>query len=301
MGSLNVDITVSVADYPEHGETILGKDIRISSGGKGANQAVACKRLGAEVSLIGGLGEDFYGDFLLERLNAAGVDTDQVVMIPGEKTGTAVITIDSEAENTIIVIKGANERVGSELTEAHCELIRSSSILLVQAEVSYDIILEAMKFAAENDVYVVFDPAPVKIVDQQLLAWADVITPNRQETKYLTGIDVIDVKTAHRAAQQFEFLGVKNCIIKMGRQGAYVYQKGIGCYIEGVPVLAVDTVGAGDCFAGALSVMLNKGIDLVESAQYANYASALKVTRCGAQEGIPTIRELDRFIEEQNQ
>lgn len=296
IGSINVDITAFVDQYPEKGDTVFGGKMEISSGGKGANQAVACKKLGADVSLIGCIGDDAYGDFAVKELNRVGIQVDQITVIPEENTGMALITIDESAENSIIVVKGANEYVGQEKVINNLELIKSSRVLLVQAEIPDGTVLQAMKLASEQGVYVIYDPAPVQGVNPKLLAWADVITPNVQETKYLTGINAHDEESAHRAAQQFEFLGVKNCIIKLGAKGAYVYMKGEGKLIEGISVDAIDSVGAGDCFAGALAVKLSQGNSLMESAVYANFASALKVTKYGAQSGIPTNEELECFI-----
>jgi ribokinase len=300
VGSINMDIVALTNRYPERGETIFGERMELLSGGKGANQAAACARLGKSVHMVGSIGQDPYGDILHESLTKNKVNTTFIKRVKGGSTGCAIITIDSTAENTMLVLKGANDDLTKkDILEAFSN-IKDSKVLLVQMEVPEETVIEAMVEARKKGMFVVLDPAPAEGITERALQYADVIVPNLQETKQLTGIDVTSIDAAYKAAKYFELMGVKNSIIKMAEKGSLVYQNGQSEFIEPITVKALDTVGAGDSYAGALACAIADGEDLVSSARFASIVGALKVTKLGAQAGLPTIEEVNDFCEEKN-
>lgn len=298
VGSINIDIVALTDDYPLRGQTIFGKKIEYFPGGKGANQATAVAKLGKEVNMIGAVGADLYGDKLIDSLQENNVNTTYVKRSNSLATGTAIITIDQTAENTMLVLKGANDNLLIEDAESAITDLKDSKVLLVQMEVPQETVIRAMQLAKENGIYVILDPAPAEGITVKALDYADVITPNRQETQHLLGIDVVDIDSALEAAKGFENMGVKNSIIKMADKGSVVYQSGVWQFVESVPVDAVDTVGAGDAFAGALACGISDGHDLLSAVKFATIVGALKVTKLGAQVGIPTLDEVKSFCRE---
>jgi ribokinase len=300
LGSINMDIVTLIDRYPLHGETKFGKRVEMLTGGKGANQAVTCGKLGKDVALIGCVGRDQSGDILLHSIQLNGVNTEFVKITEQAPTGTVIVTVDDTAENTMIVIKGANELINIEDVDRCMDLIRKSSVLLVQMEIPHDVVLYAMEQARKHGVFVILDPAPAEGVTVNMLTYADLITPNKQETKHFTGIDVKDERSALAAAKQLENLGVRNSIIKMAEQGSLIYTQETSERVQGILVQPVDTVGAGDSFAGALAVALDDGATIIEAVKFATAVSALKVTKLGAQIGIPTKDELEAFCHERD-
>jgi ribokinase len=298
LGSLNMDIVARIDHYPARGETKFGHSVEMLAGGKGANQAAACGKLGKKVALIGCVGKDLFGEKLLLSMQVCGVNTEFVKITEQEPTGVVIATVDHTADNTMIVTLGANNMLTIQDVENSMEQIRSSTVLLVQMEIPHEVALYAMKQAQEQGVYVILDPAPAEGVTAEMLAYADLITPNRQETQMITGIDVVDEETAVTAAKWFEKAGTRNSIIKMAEQGSLLHLNGECIRIQGISVQAVDTVGAGDSFAGALAVAVDDGATLVEAVTFATAVSALKVTRAGAQAGIPNRDELEVFCRE---
>ncbi|RFU65185.1 ribokinase [Peribacillus glennii] len=300
VGSINIDIAALADRYPNRGETMFGKRMEVLPGGKGANQATACARLGSSVHMIGSIGKDLYGDIILESLKKSNVDTSFVKQVEESSTGCAIITIDSTAENTMLVFKGANEDLNvTDINQAFSK-IEGSNVLLVQMEIPEEVVIESMIQARKKGMFVILDPAPAEGITVRALEYADLIVPNRQETKQLTNIDVTSVDTALKAAKYFESMGVKNSIIKMAEKGSLVYQNGRLEFVPSIPVKALDTVGAGDSFAGALACAIAEGEDLVSAVKFASIVGALKVTKLGAQVGIPNLEEVNKFCEERN-
>ena len=300
VGSINIDITALTDRYPNRGETLFGKQMAVLPGGKGANQATSCARMGKPVNMIGAIGQDPYGDIILQSLQKDHIDTTFVKRVKDHSTGAAIITIDSTAENTMLVIKGANDSLTAKDIVSAFSVIENSKVLLVQMEVPEEVVIESMKQARKKGMFVILDPAPAEGITVRALEYADLITPNKQETKHLTGIDVTNVDSALKAAKYFDSIGVKNSIIKMADQGSLVYQNGQSEFVPSFPVKAVDTVGAGDSFAGALACAISDGEDLVAAVKFASIVGALKVTKIGAQAGIPTLEEVNKFCKERN-
>ncbi|WP_091167897.1 ribokinase [Paenibacillus sp. 1_12] len=301
VGSINMDIVALTDHYPCRGDTIFGNEIRFSPGGKGANQATACAKLGKEAVIVGCVGEDPFGDRLIETMNDNHVNVSFIKRSESKRTGTVLVTVDQSAENTMLVVKGANEDLNAGDVESSSELIRKSKVLLVQLEVPEKTAILAMVKAREYGVTVILDPAPAEGMSLNVLKLADIIIPNRQEAKYITGIDVTDIQSALAAARFMEqSLGVTSLIIKMAERGSLVYSAGQWEYLEAVKVNPVDTVAAGDAFAGALACAIADGESLVSAAKFATIVSALKVTKLDAQEGIPTMDEVNEFCATRN-
>ena len=298
VGSINMDIVTAVEDYPKSGQTIFGKKISNSAGGKGANQAISCSRQGKKVSLIGCLGNDFYGKTLIDNLKTNNVDTSTIKRNDSEHTGQTTIILDNQAENTIIYVEGANKALDEKYVLDTISTLTDCEILLVQMEVPPKTVLEVMRYARNNDIFVVLDPAPANAVTDEMLTYANLILPNIHETELLTGVKIVDEETARQAAKVFAEKGVSQGVLKLGKEGSYVFNEGEISYVEGIEVTAVDTVGAGDCFEGALASALIDKQDLITAVQFANIAAALKVTKHGAQEGIPTVEEINIFCQE---
>ncbi|MFC3746610.1 ribokinase [Paenibacillus sp. GCM10012306] len=300
VGSLNVDIVAFTKDYPKHGETHFGERMLTLPGGKGANQAVTSARLGKAVQMIGSIGTDFYGDSMVKAMQDNGVDTSYIRRAEEHSTGCAIITVDHTAENTMLVIKGANDCLSAKDIQDAFANIENSKILLVQMEIPEEAIIEAMVQAKKKEMFVILDPAPADGIVKHALPYADLIVPNQQETKELTGIDVTDIDSAIQAGEYFDRLGVKNSIIKMGDKGSLVYKQGKVEYVEAIKVKAIDTVGAGDSYAGAIGFALADGTNLVAAAQFASIVAAIKVSKRGAQAGIPTLDEVNQFCLEKD-
>jgi ribokinase len=297
VGSINLDIVARTDEYPKFGETLFGKTINFFSGGKGANQATACSKLGKEVYMIGCVGNDTFGDQLIEQLKENKVNTTYIKRSNTLATGTAIITIDKTAENTMLVLKGANDDLSPQFVNNAINNINDSNYLVVQMEVPEESVIQAMKTGREKGMTVILDPAPAEGITVRALKYADIIVPNRQETKFLTGIEVTDESSALEAAKYFEGMGVSTSIIKMADKGSLVYQNGHYELIESIKVEAIDTVGAGDSFAGALANALSDGKNIFDAARFATIVGALKVTKLGAQKGIPTLEEVKKFSE----
>jgi ribokinase len=295
IGSLNTDMVIRTQKYPKRGETIIGEKLDILPGGKGGNAATAIAKLGKEVMLIGCVGNDSFGDKLVAELEKNGVNISGIHRSDKSRTGTAMITIDAGAENTMLVVRGANDDLTPEDVDQSFPVTKDCSVLLTQMEVAESAIIHAMRKAKDHGMLVILDPAPAQGITMRAFQYADIIIPNEQETKYMTGIDVNSPEDAIQAATYFQSLGISRSIIKMGRRGCLVYTPERSEYIEAIPVKAVDTV-VGDTFSGALAFSLADGKDLFHAARFASVVSALKVTRFGAQVGIPTLDEVNTFI-----
>lgn len=297
-GSLNLDLVLTAPQLPRPGETLTGTDLRLVPGGKGANQAVACARLGAVTHMLGRVGADDFGATLRaalqnEQVQAQGVLTDSAL-----PSGVALITVDARGENTIVVVPGANGAVGAaELMQLNQALPHAQSLLL-QLEVPLAAVLEAAHLAKQQGVRVILDPAPARPLPTELFPLIDVLTPNETEAAALVGFAVPEAEAAARAAQALLARGVPIVIIKRGARGVTVgTAQGIVHYAA-FPVRAIDTVAAGDAFNGGLAVALAEGRPLPEAVRWGLAAGALAVTRAGAQAAMPTRAELLALLAE---
>jgi ribokinase len=297
VGSINLDLVASCERLPRSGETVAGRALREIPGGKGANQAVAAARLGAEVAMIGRVGDDAYGRRLREELLAAGVDVTHVRDTPNCQSGLAAISVDRAGENAIVVIGGANAKLSPEDVAASESAFAGAQVLLVQLEVPLDTIVAAVERARRNNVQVIVDPAPATdSLPAELLA-ADVICPNETEAARLCGYPVETVEQARAAAVWFCEQGARVAIIKRGEHGGVIAtREGTDREFTSYAVKAIDTTAAGDAFAGALAVAIAEGQSLDAAVQFASATAAIAVTREGAQPAMPTREEVESLI-----
>ena len=281
---------------PAPGETVVGERFYTAPGGKGANQAVAAARLGAEVRMVGRVGGDMFGPMLVDGLRNQGVDVRGVATDPDHASDVAVILLDARRQNHIVAVYGANmECDGAQLRNTESAL-EGADALLLQMEVPLDISLAAARSAGERGVRVILDPAPAADMPQEAYSVVDVLTPNQTEAESLTGIQVTDVQSARAAAEALVRRGAPAAVVKLGELGAYYLSVDGSGHVPPYVVEAVDTIAAGDAFGGALAVALAEGKSLEEEARYGAAAGALAVTRPGAQEAMPGRGEVETIL-----
>ena len=287
LGSANTDMVIVADHFPAPGETLLGGKFLLNPGGKGANQAVAAARLGGNVSFISRVGDDIFGEETFQHLQKEGINTEGVLKHPTEPSGVALITVDKNGENTILVASGANMTLSTSELEQHLPLIQACDMLLMQLEIPIDAVVAAAKAAYEMGKMVILNTAPAAALPAEIYPYLHVLTPNETETAYLTGILPVDEPSARKAAEKLVNLGVAQVIITMGAAGAYLFTKEIQQVIPAPKVKAVDSTAAGDTFNGGLAVALAEGMDWKSAVTFANQAAALSVTQMGAQASIP--------------
>lgn len=291
-----MDIVAFVKDHPEVGETVFGRELRYFPGGKGSNQAVACRRLGCETSMIGRLGDDAFGDQLLAYQNQEGVDTSGIRQLKNTATGTAFITVSESAENTIVVVSGANAVWNDGFLDDL--LVEAGDIVLAQFEVPDDVIRKAFKKAREYGAMTMFNPSPVRAINNDIRDLTDVMVVNEHELAALSGVE-IDADNDESIFEAAERLGKKHCravIVTLGDKGVRLLQAGQRHGMAARPVTAVDTTGAGDTFIGGLAAGLLSGLDLIRAAELGNVAASISVTRLGAASSIPTFDEVSQVL-----
>lgn len=287
IGSCNTDMVVKANRLPVPGETILGGTFYMNPGGKGANQAIAASRLGADVTFVSKVGYDLFGLQALEIYKSEKINTDFVFTDQKKPSGVALISVDSFGENCIIVASGANLSLSPEDIDKAKDKIMEADIVLMQLEVPLQTAEYAATLAYENGKKVILNPAPASSLSNEFLKKVYAILPNRVETEMLSGIKVVDEKSAYKAAMAISRKGVDNVVITLGKDGAFVKEKDKLIMTPASEVEAIDTTGAGDVFCGAVSVYLSEGYSLEESVRFANVAAAIAVTRIGAQSAIP--------------
>ena len=294
VGSINMDLVVRVPRFPSAGETILGGAFQTIPGGKGANQAVAARRLGAEVAMIGRVGGDAFGDVLRHNLAQEGISTDRLAVDDGQATGVALITVEAGGENTIIVVAGANGRVTTADIDAARPLITGADILLMQLEIPLEVVEYAAELAQAGGVTLILNAAPAQPLSPALLARVDYLIVNEVEAGLLAGTPAAYPADAARALQA---LGVQAVVVTLGAEGSLLMGRD-GTSVSAPPfaVRAVDTTAAGDAFAGAFAVALAAGMAPEQALRWGNAAGALTVTRAGAQPSLPTRLEVDEFL-----
>ena len=282
IGSSNTDMTIKGDRLPKPGETVLGGEFRMGPGGKGANQAVAARRLGADVSFICKVGRDIFGDNAISGYQKEGIDCSRILR-SDKASGTALILVDGNAENCIAVAPGANADLTPEDVDSVADVIRSADYLILQLEIPVESVLRAAKIAHEAGVYVILNPAPACHLPEELFGYISLITPNQTESALLSGVeDNLDA-----AVERLMQLGVKDVVVTLGSKGSLVISEGAKTLAPSLKVKAVDTTAAGDTFCGALCVALSEGCSLVDAAGFATKASALTVQKMGAQDSIP--------------
>ena len=286
VGSCNIDITVECDRWAKPGETIFGNRLTVNPGGKGANQAVAAARLGAEVKMVGCIGDDVYGQLVLKALKENNVDSTYVKVLPGENSGTAHITV-AENDNSIIVIKAANDLVSPALIDEAWEAIKEADIVLLQHEIPAATNAYIIEKCYEAGVPVMLNPAPVAPVPPELLAKVTYLTPNEHEAAILfAGQGKADILGRNQG----------KVIMTLGSKGVAYAEKGQVYNVPGFKVQPVDTTGAGDTFNGAFAVARANGKSMYESISFANAAAALSVQKLGAQGGMPYLNEVEEML-----
>ena len=290
IGSSNVDLTVRTSHIPSKGETIFGAAPQTAFGGKGANQAVAVSRLGGDVSFITKVGADSYGNMMAENLVKEGIAAETVIRDAAAPSGVAWICVDDNGDNSIIVMPGANCTMTKEDIVPFLSLIKEADYLLMQLETPLEVVEHAASIAYENGVKVVLNPAPAQPLSDDLLSKTYLLTPNEKECRLLCGETVSDdVRTN---AETLLAKGVKNVIVTLGEKGSLLSNASGQAEVPAVKVNAVDTVAAGDTYNGALVVALSEGKTMTEAMAFATKASAIAVTRFGAQPSVPYRSEI---------
>lgn len=310
VGSLNADLVVKSPRFPQPGETISGEDLKIIPGGKGANQAVAAARQGVDVTMIGRVGSDNFGAFLVENLKSNRVDTSHV-LADDSATGTAIIVVDANGQNSIVLSPGANGKVSPADVDSASFL--NSKLILLQLEIPTPTVLRAAQKAREHGMTVLLNPAPAKSLPAELLANVDILIPNESELALLTGLPITDVSSAEVAAKEILKQGVKTVIVTLGSEGALLATGAQATQVGAYTVDVVDTTAAGDAFIGGFtSKILTHSwssptpADAQESASYAKAleeavrygcaCGALATTKFGAQPSLPTKAEVETFL-----
>lgn len=293
IGSINADHVVRLNHFPSPGETVHGNNYQIIPGGKGANQAVACARLGGQVALLSAIGDDEIGSAMAKNFSFEKIDASGVEVIKGMTTGVALIFVNSEGENVISICSGANAGLTPDKIDRAREVIAGADYLLMQLEIPMASVSRAVSLAKKSGTRVILNPAPAQPLPDGLLAGVSILTPNQTEAELLTGVRIKSVDDAAMAADILHRKGVGTVIITMGSAGAYVSDENLRGLIVGVAVEAKDTTAAGDTFNGALAVGLSEGMMLAEAVVFANRCAAISVTRVGAQSSIPLRGEVD--------
>ncbi|MCC8381152.1 ribokinase [Xenorhabdus sp. PB30.3] len=300
MGSINVDHILSLKSFPQAGETVQGQQYQVAFGGKGANQAVAAGRCGADITFIACVGQDDAGQRIRQQLIKDNINTSAIEVIEGETTGVALIFVNQQGENVIGINAGANGALTPKYLRYHEQVIREADALLLQLETPLDTVLLAAEIAKKHHTKVILNPAPAQKISDQLLSLVDIITPNETEVEYLTGIAVTDDSEAEKAANVLHNKGIETVIITLGSRGVWLSEQGKqGKVIAGFQVKAIDTIAAGDTFNGALVTGLLEEKEILSAIRFAHAAAAITVTRRGAQPSIPWRNEVDEFLSEQ--
>jgi ribokinase len=295
-GSINMDL-VTRAPIPRPGETVIGGDLHAFPGGKGANQAVAAARMGGQVTMIGRVGEDAFGKQMRAALEEDGVDTAFVLPTAGTPTGVALIVVDEQGQNSIVVTPGANGRLTPADIDAAAEAIAAADVLLLQLEIPLETVQRATGLAAQHGLKVILNPAPAAPLPQDLLSKVDILIPNEIEAAALSGLPSGSTAELQAAAANLLEQGAGAVILTLGDRGALLVDGQSKTLLPAFAVKnVVDTTAAGDAFAGALAVAVSEGLTLPEAISWAAGAGALAVTKAGAQPSLPTRTEVQRLL-----
>ncbi len=302
VGSLSMDIVIRVARLPARGETLKGTTFDTFPGGKGNNQALAAARAGAAVTMIGKVGDDAYGQILLQTLSENKVSIEGMFSDKNETTGIANIWVGTSGENSIVIVPNANNALRPEDLESKSHLMDKSKILLLQLEIQVDTVLAAAKMAHKKGITVILNPAPAAApsdLPAELFQYIDVLVPNESEAELLTGINPSTTELAHQCARKLLTMGVKNVILTLGERGALILESSKPDkphFVDAFKVTVVDSTAAGDAFCGALAMRLAKGDSLVEAAKFGCAAGSLACTKAGAVPSLPRLEELEALM-----
>jgi ribokinase len=292
VGSCNTDMVIKADRLPIPGETVLGGTFFMNPGGKGANQAVSAARMGGNVTLISKTGNDVFGKQSMMLYDSENIKTDYILSDPNNPSGVALITVDSNGENCIVVASGANANLfPADINKAYAE-IENSDLVLMQLEIPIDTVEYVAEIASKRNIKVILNPAPARALSDKLLKNLYIIIPNRSEAEILSGIKVTDLEKARQAADIISAKGVNIVVVTLGSEGALIKDFDEYHFVEAVKVDAMDTTAAGDVFCGSVCVGLAEGKSILDSVKMAARAAAITVTRMGAQSSIPYRSEL---------
>lgn len=300
VGSANMDMVVSTERFPRPGETVLAREFGMYPGGKGANQAVACARLGGDVTFLGKMGRDIFRERLEESLRQDHVRLDDILIDPDASTGIALIMVDESGQNEIVVVSGSNMNLTPVEVDSKAELFDRAGVVMLQLEIPLDTVVRAAQLAKERGARVILNPAPAAQLPGALLEAVDYLTPNESETELLTGMSVHDRDSAIVAARRLIDRGVSNVILTLGDRGALYLNAKDEQSFPAHQVEAVDTTAAGDAFNGALAFSLAREDDPEDAVPFANAVAAYCVTRMGAQTSMPSLQEAMAFSRERS-
>ena len=295
IGSMNMDLVVRTNDFPKKGETVVGEKFQQAPGGKGANQALAAAKLGGKVEFVGACGEDHFGDDLISSLKSGGVKTDSVYRLD-VNTGIANITVESDGDNRIIIIPGANNELTPKLIEPYQNKIKEAKLILLQLEIPLETIRYIINLAAQYNTKVLLDPAPVKDLPVEIYQNIDYLLPNEGELETL----LPELEGRGARANKLLELGVDKVLLTKGEQGISLYSNEQVKNYKSLSVDAVDTTAAGDAFAGGFAYGLQQEWSEEKIIEFATTAAALSVTREGAQPSLPTLKEVEKFKEQRS-
>ncbi|NPA36089.1 MAG: ribokinase [Chlorobi bacterium] len=292
VGSSNVDFVVKTKKLPSSGETFMGESFSFIDGGKGANQAVAAKRLGGEVYFMGKIGEDGFGRSVLNTLQREQINIEMVIVDKTKLTGIAVVTVNDRGENTIVVVPGANETLSVKDFKDKITNIKDFDVIMLQLEIPLETVEYIVDVAFHNNIMVILNPAPAKELSDKFIKKLSIITPNELEAEILTGVNIDSESSAYEAAKILKSKGVDSVIITMGAKGAYLLSDEFIGWIGTSYVNVVDTTAAGDTFNGALAVALSENKSLRKAVEFACKAASYSVTKMGAQSSIPYLADI---------
>ncbi len=300
IGSINMDLVIKSSFIPKPGETVIGESFYRACGGKGANQAVTISKLGGNCYFIGKIGSDSFGAELRENLIKNGVIIDYLTEDDLEPSGIAFIIVDKKGENSIVVAPGANMKLKREDVERALPIILQAGTLLIQLEIPIETVEFSLSLAKKYNLMTILNPAPVRQrIDKEIISLADIITPNRSELEKITETELKDDGDIIKAGKKILEYGVKWVIVTLGSRGVIGIGKDREIFIPAIEVSPIDTTGAGDVFNGALTLRISQGESLEKAMRFAVICAGISVTRKGAQSSIPTLEEVNNFIEKE--
>lgn len=298
IGSINIDLVAEVSKFPKPGETLIGTGFNTYTGGKGANQAVALGKLGADVAMVGKLGDDLYGKQYIDAFKQVGVDVSCIDIEEGISSGIAVIEVDKNGENNIVVVPGANGRVDRAFIHKKLDQILSYDIFLLQLEIPIDTVEYLCKELKKNGKTVILDPAPAMAIPEEVYKNIDYITPNETELQILSGEKCSSEEELICGARKLQSKGVANVIIKAGKNGAYIITEQNVQHIKGFKVEAIDTTAAGDSFNAGFAYALSCESKIEDCVRFGNAVGALSTTAKGAQGAMPTLEAVNELLKD---
>lgn len=292
VGSSNLDLVVTAKRFPNPGETIFGNKFEMFPGGKGANQAVCASRLGCKTTFIGKMGNDDFKEKLSQIMVESDVDISNLFVDDKEHTGTALITVDGNGQNQIIVISGSNMKLSPSDIESKSLLFKEASVVLTQLEIPIETVLKVGQLAKDNNALFILNPAPAVQLPENLFPLVDIITPNESELELISGIKITDQDSIAKAANALIERGVKNVIVTVGERGSVLINNSCLKQFGVNKVKVIDSTAAGDAFNGALATSLAENHSIEESIEFANRIASITVTRMGAQSSMPYLNEI---------